>query len=116
MLIHLLIKLKAHLTHLGGSQLLSVLTIQIFNLVFGTINSLLSTYTNNKIYNELQKKFFSHVTYSEYMANSKYHSVGLLTRITSDTSTMNGFMCGIVPSTIYSSITLIISFFTLYGS
>ena len=87
--------------------------IIIFNLVFGTINSLLSTYTNNKIYNELQKKFFSHVTYSEYIENSKYHSVGLLTRITSDTSTINGFICGTVPSMIYSSITLIISFFTL---
>lgn len=90
-----------------------MVAIIIFNLVFGTINSLLSTYTNNKIYNELQKKFFSHVTYSEYMANSKYHSVGLLTRITSDTSTINGFICGTVPSMIYSSITLIISFFTL---
>ena len=90
-----------------------MVAIIIFNLVFGTINSLLSTYTNNKIYNELQKKFFSHVTYSEYMANSKYHSVGLLTRITSDTSTINGFICGTFPSMIYSSITLIISFFTL---
>jgi len=88
-------------------------SIIIFNLIFGTINSLLSTYTNNKIYNELQKKFFSHVTYSEYMENSKYHSVGLLTRITSDTSTINGFICGTVPSMIYSTITLIISFFTL---
>ena len=47
------------------------------------------------------------------MANSKYHSVGLLTRITSDTSTINGFICGTFPSMIYSSITLIISFFTL---
>ena len=90
-----------------------MVAIIIFNLVFSTINSLLSTYTNNKIYNELQKKFFSHVTYSEYMANSKYHSVGLLTRITSDTSTINGFICGTFPSMIYSSITLIISFFTL---
>ena len=32
-----------------------MVAIIIFNLVFGTINSLLSTYTNNKIYNELQK-------------------------------------------------------------
>lgn len=87
--------------------------IIVFNLVFGTINSLLSTYTSNKINNELQKKFFTRVTYSEYMENSKYHSVGLLTRITSDTSTINGFICGTVPSMIYSTITLLIAFATL---
>ena len=93
--------------------LTAMAAIIIFNLAFGTINSLLSTYTSNKIYNELQKKFFAHVTYSTYMENSKYHSVGLLTRITSDTSTINSFICGTIPSIVYSTITLVISFFTL---
>lgn len=93
------------LTVMGG--------IVLFNIFFGTLRSLISTYCSTKISNELQKKFFAHVTYSEWMEHNKHHSVGILTRITSDTSTINGFICGTIPSIITSTVMLSISFITL---
>lgn len=93
------------LTVMGG--------IILFNIFFGTLRSLISTYCSTKISNELQKKFFAHVTYSEWMEHNKHHSVGILTRITSDTSTINGFICGTIPSMITSTVMLSISFITL---
>lgn len=93
------------LTVMGG--------IVLFNIFFGTLRSLISTYCSTKISNELQKKFFAHVTYSEWMEHNKHHSVGILTRITSDTSTINGFICGTIPSMITSTVMLSISFITL---
>lgn len=93
------------LTVMGG--------IILFNIFFGTLRSLISTYCSTKISNELQKKFFAHVTYSEWMEHNKHHSVGILTRITSDTSTINGFICGTIPSIITSTVMLSISFITL---
>lgn len=87
--------------------------IILFNIFFGTLRSLISTYCSTKISNELQKKFFAHVTYSEWMEHNKHHSVGILTRITSDTSTINGFICGTIPSMITSAVMLGFSFFTL---
>ncbi len=93
------------LTIMGG--------IVLFNIFFGTLRSLISTYCSTKISNELQKKFFAHVTYSEWMEHNKHHSVGILTRITSDTSTINGFICGTIPSIITSTVMLSISFITL---
>lgn len=87
--------------------------IILFNIAFGTLRSILSTYCSNKIYNTLQKKFFEHIVHSEWLENSKHHSVGLMTRITSDTGTINGFITGTIPSMITSTVMLSISFFTL---
>ena len=87
--------------------------IILFNIFFGTIRSLVSTFCTTKISNELQKKFFEHITYSEWIEHSKHHSVGLLTRITSDTGTINGLICGTIPGMITSSVTLFMAFFTL---
>ena len=67
-------------------------SIIIFNILWGTIRSLVSTFYSTKIYNTLQRKFFRHVTYSEWSEHSKHHSVGLMTRISSDTSTISGFI------------------------
>ncbi|MGL5713633.1 MAG: ABC transporter ATP-binding protein [Paraclostridium sp.] len=87
--------------------------IILFNIFFGTLRSLISTYCSTKISNELQKKFFAHVAYSEWMEHNKHHSMGILTRITSDTATINGFICGTIPSMITSTVMLGISFITL---
>ena len=88
-------------------------SIILFNIFLGTIRSLVSTFCSTKISNELQKKFFAHVAHSEWMDQSKHHSVGLLTRITSDTATINGFICSTIPGMITSSVTLFMAFFTL---
>lgn len=87
--------------------------IILFNILFGSIRSLISTYCSTTICNELQRKFFTHVTYSDWLENSKHHSTGMLTRITSDVYTINGFICGTFPSMITASVMIIISFFTL---
>lgn len=88
-------------------------SIMLSSILLGTLRSFLSTYSSNKILNELQKEYFSHLAYSEWMELSKFHSAGLMTRITSDTSTINNFICGTIPSIITSIIMLGISFFTL---
>lgn len=53
------------------------------------------------------------LTYSEWMAQSKYHSVNLLTRITSDVGTVSGVILSSLNSIISLSVTLVTSFLAL---
>ncbi|MGL6105329.1 ABC transporter ATP-binding protein [Romboutsia sp.] len=87
--------------------------IILFDILFSSIESLLATYCYKKIANNLEYKFFKNITYSEWIESSKYHSVELMTKITSDTSTVNFFLCNTVPTLITSSVMLVFAFFTL---
>ena len=75
--------------------------------------SIMSTYCSSRIANNLQKKLYTHITYSEWMEHSKYHSVGLLTRITSDVATVTNLLVDILPNLISFSVMLITAFVTL---
>jgi ABC-type multidrug transport system fused ATPase/permease subunit len=82
-------------------------------IILRTLISILSTYCSGRISNNLQKKLYAHITYCEWMEQSKHHSVGLLTRITSDVPTVTKLLVDILPNLISFSVMLITAFVTL---
>lgn len=82
-------------------------------IILRVLISLLSTYCSGRVSNKLQKKLYTHITYSEWMEHSKYHSVGLLTRITSDVPTVTNMLVDTLPNLISFSVMLITAFVTL---
>ena len=90
--------------------LISLLLIEI---TFKGISSVLSTFCTNKISNKLQEKIFKHITYSEWLEESNYHSVNLLTRLTNDVDTITNVIVSVFPGIISLLTILIFSFITL---
>lgn len=90
--------------------LVSLLLIEI---TFKGISSVLSTFCSNKISNKLQEKIFKHITYSEWLEESNYHSVNLLTRLTNDVDTITNVIVSVFPGIISLLTILIFSFITL---
>ena len=90
--------------------LISLLLIEI---TFKGISSVLSTFCSNKISNKLQEKIFKHITYSEWLQQSNYHSVNLLTRLTNDVDTITNVIVSVFPGIISLLTILIFSFITL---
>ena len=90
--------------------LVSLLLIEI---TFKGISSVLSTFCTNKISNKLQEKIFKHITYSEWLEESNYHSVNLLTRLTNDVDTITNVIVSVFPGIISLLTILIFSFITL---
>lgn len=90
-----------------------IIGISIFEIISNFYSSILYTYFSSNILNQLQKYFFSHITYGDWEKQSNYHSSGMMTRILSDTSTINDFICNVIPRLITSSVTLAIAFFAL---
>jgi ABC-type multidrug transport system fused ATPase/permease subunit len=82
-------------------------------IIIRVLISILSTYCSGKISNNLQKKLYAHITYSEWMEHSKYHSVGLLTRITSDVPTVTNLLVNTLPNLISFSVMIITAFVAL---
>ena len=88
-------------------------SIYFIRLGLNMINSMASTYSSTKLFNQIQKKMYQSITYSDWMAQSKYHSVNLLTRITSDVNTVSNVILSSLNSLISLSVTLISSFIAL---
>ncbi|ELC8443067.1 ABC transporter ATP-binding protein [Clostridium perfringens] len=88
-------------------------SIMLLNLLSSPIISLIRTYTSTKMSQNLQKKIYSHITYSNWQESSKYHSMSLLTRLTSDVNTITSTVLQTIPAIFSLSITLIASFTTL---
>ena len=83
-------------------------------LAINSINSIASTYSSTRLSNQLQKKVYHSLTYSEWLAQSKYHSGNLLTRVTRDVSTVSSVILSSLNSLISISVTFISSFIALY--
>ena len=88
-------------------------SIYFIRLGLNMINSMASTYSSTQLFNQIQKKMYQSITYSDWMAQSKYHSVNLLTRITSDVNTVSNVILSSLNSLISLSVTLISSFIAL---
>lgn len=86
----------------------------LVRITFSSITSITSTYCSTTLRNNIQKHIFYHITYSEWLEHSKYHSVNLLTRINSDVSVVVGLITGTVASLISLTITFGTSFITLF--
>ena len=88
-------------------------SIMFGRMLINPITSMLSTHTSIKFNQQMQKRLYKHITYSKWQEQSKHHSISLLTRITSDVSTISSVLMGTIPSIISLSVTLIASFATL---
>ncbi|MPQ42612.1 ABC transporter ATP-binding protein [Clostridium tarantellae] len=88
--------------------------IIIINLSSGVILSMISAYSSTKLTNIMQKNIFTHITYSEWLESSKYHSVNLISRMSSDVATINGILIGTLPKIFSLCTTLLSSFIALF--
>lgn len=99
------------------SQLLKWLIIMalimISNLITNPIISMINTHASIKLTQDLQKKLYNHIQYSDWLSQSKFHSVNLLSRVTSDVNTISSMLLNTIPLTVTLIITLIGSFSTL---
>ena len=89
------------------------MSLLLIEITFKGISSVLSTFCTNKISNKLQEKIFKHITYSEWLQQSNYHSVNLLTRLTNDVVTITNVIVSVFPGIISLLTILIFSFITL---
>jgi ABC-type multidrug transport system fused ATPase/permease subunit len=93
--------------------LIVMMSIMIGQIVVSPILSLMSTRASNKLNQGMQSRLYKHITYSEWIEQSKFHSVSLLTRITSDVGTISSTILGTIPNIISLLVTFIASFSTL---
>ena len=61
----------------------------------------------------IQRRLYIHLEHCDWLEQSKFHSVNLLTRITSDVNNISSTLLGTIPSLISLLITLIGSFYIL---
>lgn len=94
--------------------LIIMATIYFIRLALNSINSIASTYSSTQLFNQIQKKIYQSLTYSEWLAQSKYHSGSLLTRVTSDVSTVSSVILSSLNSLISLTVTFVTSFIALY--
>lgn len=101
-----------------NSELKRIMTILILIFVFETVVKIIkryvSLYANNRLTNDLHKRLYNHVTNSEWLEQSKYHSVSLLSRITGDTSEITSMILSTIPSIVSSAVLLSASAYTLF--
>ena len=93
--------------------LIIMIIITLSMMLLSPITSLLSTHASTKLNQSIQKKLFEHIEYSNWLEQSKFHSVSLLTRITSDVATISSTLLSTIPNIISILVTLFASFSTL---
>lgn len=93
--------------------LIIMASIMALNILFSPITSLIRVYASTNMSQTLQKKIYSHITYSNWQASSKHHSMNLLNRLTNDIGSITGTVMQTIPSVISLLVTLLASFTTL---
>lgn len=93
--------------------LIIMISITLGVMLLNPITSLLSTHASTKLNQNIQNKMFEHIEYSSWLEQSKFHSVSLLTRITSDVATISSTLLSTIPNIISILVTLLASFSTL---
>ena len=93
--------------------LIIMISITLCMMLLNPITSLLSTHASTKLNQNIQNKMFEHIEYSSWLEQSKFHSVCLLTRITSDVATISSTLLSTIPNIISILVTLLASFSTL---
>lgn len=93
--------------------LIIMISITLGMMLLNPITSLLSTHASTKLNQNIQNKMFEHIEYSSWLEQSKFHSVSLLKRITSDVATISSTLLSTIPNIISILVTLLASFSTL---
>ena len=102
----------------GDSQstirwLITMLVITLISMLSSPVTSFMSTHSSTKLTQNIQRKIYQHIQCSDWLEQSKYHSVSLLTRVTSDVSNISSAILGTIPSLVSLTVTLVGSFYTL---
>ena len=93
--------------------LIIMLVITLISMLSSPITSFMSTHSSIKLTQNIQRKIYQHIQCSDWLEQSKFHSVSLLTRVTSDVSNISSAILGTIPSLVSLTVTLVGSFYTL---
>lgn len=93
--------------------LIIMLVITLISMLSSPVTSFMSTHSSTKLTQNIQRKIYQHLQYSDWLEQSKFHSVSLLTRVTSDVSNISSAILGTIPSLVSLTVTLVGSFYTL---
>ncbi len=83
-------------------------------IVLSSLDTIFSTYSSEKIRNDLQKKIYFHIINSKWSEHNKYHSTDFLTRITNDVTSIVDMIIYTIPNIISLSVLLITSFGAIF--
>ena len=76
---------------------------------------MLSVRVNETIYNSINLDIYKSLSYSDWIAFSKYHSEDILTRMTSDVDIVVNGITGVIPGMIALSVQLLAAFIALFS-
>lgn len=93
--------------------LIIMLSITLISMLSSPVTSFISTHSSTKLTQNIQRKIYQHIQCSDWLEQSKFHSVSLLTRVTSDVSNISSAILGTIPSLVSLTVTLVGSFYTL---
>lgn len=93
--------------------LIIMLSITLISMLSSPVTSFMSTHSSTKLTQNIQRKIYQHIQCSDWLEQSKFHSVSLLTRVTSDVSNISSAILGTIPSLVSLTVTLVGSFYTL---
>lgn len=93
--------------------LITMLAITLISMLSTPVTSFMSTHSSTKLTQNIQRKIYQHIQCSDWLEQSKFHSVSLLTRVTSDVSNISSAILGTIPSLVSLTVTLVGSFYTL---
>lgn len=86
----------------------------ILQIVVNALLTLATMKAGEKSANTLRARIFKHMTESDYMTVTAYHSGDVLTRMTSDVGAVIGLFVGLVPTIIALLVQLFGAFFALF--
>ena len=81
-------------------MIVATLGLNIFSLVFGSLNSRISLKINIRIQNDIQADIFDKIINVNWLDISKFHSGDILNRFSSDASTVAGSAIGWFPTVV----------------
>ena len=76
--------------------LIIMLVITLISMLSSPVTSFMSTHSSTKLTQNIQRKIYQHLQYSDWLEQSKFHSVSLLTRVTSDVSNISSAILGTI--------------------
>ncbi len=86
----------------------------LVSIIIGIGSKILSDYINEKFSFGMRTEMFSAIQRSAWKDVTKFHSGDLVTRLTSDISSLSGGLISFIPSTVLTFIRLIIAFCILF--
>lgn len=93
--------------------LIVMVVITLISMISSPVTSFMSTHSSTKLTQDIQRKIYKHIQCSDWLEQSKFHSVSLLTRVTADVGNISSAILGTIPSLVSLLVTLIGSFYTL---